>query len=563
MNAVLPNCAIFFEPDGYLLSGPKLMGRQAAGNAFLRASVAGHGEAPLMVYTPQKRSAEIFAQLVQRFDESATVQWIPSHRLDLLRSVGSLFLPGPGIDDAAYLRLREGISAYSLVGVTHTTASHGAMDSIVGLLSAPVMPWDALICTSHAVGQTVKAVLEAHSAYLNWRFGQNLNLTLPQLPVIPLGVHCEDFVFSAEERLMARKRFGVDPDEVVVLYVGRLSFHAKAHPHAMYLGLQRVVERTQKKVVLVQCGWFANESIEKSFVDGAKEFCKDVRTIYTDGRDVDSRRQSWASADIFISLSDNIQETFGLTPIEAMAAGLPVVVTDWNGYKETVGDGQEGFRIPTYMAPPDLGEPLARAHEAGVENYDFYCGLACQSVAIDGKILTERLIDLVMNRELRLRMGESGKKRALEKFDWPVVYRHYQQLYLDLCELRRMASAHPEWRDRVAAAPSVFAGRMDPFRSFGHYPTALIGHDTMVASGPDIGLKHYERLIQHGLFNYAAKIFPSSDIFERFLSVLDNNRSLSVECLAQETGLPLGSAVAAVATLAKMGILILTQKEMA
>ncbi len=41
----------------------------------------------------------------------------------------------------------------------------------------------------------------------------------------------------------------------------------------------------------------------------------------------------WQAADIFTSLSDNIQETFGLTPIEAMAAGLPSVVTDWDGYQ--------------------------------------------------------------------------------------------------------------------------------------------------------------------------------------------------------------------------------------
>ena len=36
----MTNAAIFFEPDGYVLSGPKLMGRQAAGNAFLRAAIA-------------------------------------------------------------------------------------------------------------------------------------------------------------------------------------------------------------------------------------------------------------------------------------------------------------------------------------------------------------------------------------------------------------------------------------------------------------------------------------------------------------------------------------------
>jgi glycosyltransferase involved in cell wall biosynthesis len=73
-------------------------------------------------------------------------------------------------------------------------------------------------------------------------------------------------------------------------------------------------------------------------------------------------------------LSDNIQETFGLTPVEAMACGLPVVISDWNGYKETVDDQREGFLIPTWMPPPGLGEELALAHAMGLASYDQYIG---------------------------------------------------------------------------------------------------------------------------------------------------------------------------------------------
>ena len=32
---------------------------------------------------------------------------------------------------------------------------------------------------------------------------------------------------------------------------------------------------------------------------------------------------AWRAADLFVSLSDNVQETFGLTPVEAM--GVPMV----------------------------------------------------------------------------------------------------------------------------------------------------------------------------------------------------------------------------------------------
>ena len=38
---------------------------------------------------------------------------------------------------------------------------------------------------------------------------------------------------------------------------------------------------------------------------------------------------------MLISPADSYQETFGLT-IEAMASELPVVASNWNGYRESI-----------------------------------------------------------------------------------------------------------------------------------------------------------------------------------------------------------------------------------
>jgi glycosyltransferase involved in cell wall biosynthesis len=151
------------------------------------------------------------------------------------------------------------------------------------------------------------------------------------LPVIPLGIHTEDFVFTPSERQLARQSVGSDENALVVLFMGRLSFHAKAHPLAMYQALQSAalaIKPSGKQVVLVECGWHANEFIEKSYAEAAALACPSVRVITLDGRKAEDRHRAWASADVFCSLSDNIQETFGIVPIEAMAAGIPVVVAD-------------------------------------------------------------------------------------------------------------------------------------------------------------------------------------------------------------------------------------------
>lgn len=547
------NPAIVFEPDGYRTDGQRLMGRQAAGRGFLRAAVAAAGGRPLCGYTPLQKSAEVFARTVAEIDPAAKAQWLPPGRPDALARVGHLYMPGPTLGDLARQRLRASPAAWSITGVTHTTASHGAMDSISELLTAPVMPWDALICTSTAVLATTKIVLDAQRDYLRWRLGNQVALTLAQLPVIPLGVHCGDFVVSAEERRLARLALGISDDEVVALFVGRLSFHAKAHPHAMYTGLQAAARSTGRKIVLVQCGWFANKAIEQTFRSGAAAACPDVRCLFTDGRLDLSRRNSWAVADLFVSLSDNIQETFGLSPLEAMAAGLPVVVTDWDGYKDTVRDGVDGFRIPTWMPAPGTGEVLARAHESGLETYDAYCGLSCQHVAVDHQVLAERLALLVTDAALRKRLGDAGRERARAVFDWSTVYRRYQELWGELDRLR------PK-QDDLPKAPRAAPARLDPFLTFGHYSTHQVSGSTLVRAQMGATADSYAALAQQGLYNYAQRVLPPARaVGALWPAILGEGATVSK--LARAGNTPEAEVIRAVAILAKMGLVHLRADE--
>lgn len=71
----------------------------------------------------------------------------------------------------------------------------------------------------------------------------------------------------------------------------------------------------------------------------------------------------WAAADIFCSLSDNVQESFGLAIVEAMAAGLPVVASNWDGYRDTVEHGITGILVDSYMPPVSLADAAYRLHE--------------------------------------------------------------------------------------------------------------------------------------------------------------------------------------------------------
>jgi N-acetyl-alpha-D-glucosaminyl L-malate synthase BshA len=100
-----------------------------------------------------------------------------------------------------------------------------------------------------------------------------------------------------------------------------------------------------------------------------------------------------SAADLF--LLPSLQESFGLSALEAMACGVPVVASRVGGLPEVVEDGVTGC-----LHPPDAVEEMA----------------ACA-------------IDILSNDSLRARLGEAGVRVAREKFSADRVVPLYETLY--------------------------------------------------------------------------------------------------------------------------------------
>jgi glycosyltransferase involved in cell wall biosynthesis len=492
--------AIFYEADGYDTSKPKLMGRQSAGEGFL-AGLAEYGRAStLHCYTRTQASFQHFNRLVKTLTKRPRpTQWIPRQRPQQLASAGCLYVPGPGLDDEAWDRRRSGDASYSLCGVTHTIASAGASDALGQLVLAPVESWDAVICTSEAVKTAALRLLDDWREHLAERCGAKPPLKV-QMPVIPLGVDCARFSRQAATRADWRRRMGIPENAVVFLFMGRLSFHAKAHPLPMYLALEKAAQATGKRIVLIQAGWFANDGLRRAFVEGARQYCPMVDAIFMDGRRPDVREHIWHAADAFISLSDNVQETFGLTPIEAMAAGLPVVASDWNGYRQTVLDGKTGFMIPTTIPTEASGVELARRFVDGSDDYDFYIGAASQAVTVDVEAAGRACAALVRDAALRAKMGEEGRKRAEQVFDWRHVVRQYEELWADLAERRKAAQGKAA---RVTVSTGLHPLRGSPYRIYAHYATKVLTDDTKIALAVEQPIARLEEIVANSMNNFA------------------------------------------------------------
>ena len=518
-----PSFAIYYAGDAYSTSN-KIMGRNSAGKAFMRGVARKWPVGIVHGLGQGVHTAKAMMNQLSGDGFSGQLKWIELPNWAALGKVGALYYPAPIAKDFAYSRNTFNSSAFSFMGVTHTLSSNNSMDQVAELVLPPFKPWDAMICTSQAALNFSTRLQDEMKTWWSAQTGAT-RFSAPQLPVIPLGIDCPAFAPQHVQRESARAALGMGVQEVAFLFSGRLSFHAKANPAPMYQALEQAAQVAP--VVCVEAGVFPNEAIRDSFFAAQKLLAPSVRFIWVDGQDELRYQQAWQSADVFMSLSDNIQETFGLTPVEAMAAGLPVLVSDWNGYKDTVRDGIDGFRIPTILPPAGVGGDLAMRHALGLDTYDFYIGRASLATVVEPAALAQACIRLATQPELRASMGAAGLSRATLEFDWPVILQRYAQLGNELAKIR--LSAGPQ-------APEPWVQRADPFERFGHFPSHTLAGNSVVFAQPG-AQSRLSDLLGLAMVNYAfeASMLPP-EMITALLTALDKSGSQTINTLLTASG---------------------------
>jgi starch synthase len=533
MTSTLPNFALYYAGDAYSTS-KKIMGRQSAGKAFMKGMARTWPTGLIRGLGPNDAGLKAMAAQLQSDGFNGQVQWSNLPSLQSVSDVGALYFPSPCPKDLAHLRNLSNPAAFSFMGVTYTLSSAGAMDNVADLILPPFRPWDALICISECAKQFT---LQLHSELKDWWRSQagEMQFNTPQLPVILLGVDAPFFSPQPTLKQAARQHFGIDADETVFLFSGRLSFHAKANPAPMYQALEKAA--LTRKIVCLEAGVFPNEYIQNEYIKAQKTLAPHVRFIWADGQQEALYKQSWQAADVFISLSDNIQETFGLTPVEAMAAGLPVIVADWNGYKETVRDGMDGYRIPTTMPPAGVGADLAVRHALDLDTYDYFIGRTSLATVIHPEALAAAVASLSDNAALRAEMGAAGLKRVQEVFDWPVILKSYVAL---ADELKTLRATYAE--NNVLTERKAWPHRADPFHRFAHFPSQTLQGNWQVVAKQQALVK-FKELSQLSMASYAFdKNLLPSEMLDALLQHLASNTTLTINTLlsAINCATPLG-----------------------
>jgi len=194
---------------------------------------------------------------------------------------------------------------------------------------------------------------------------------------IPNGMDMDSLACTKAGAAAFRKTHRI-PARKVVLYLGRISFEKRLD---VLLEAFCMMEREDAVLVVAGGGPYL-----KNFKDLAKSM--GLRNVIFTGFVSDSDKgAAYACGDIFASASDS--ETFGLTFVEAMHMGLPVVGVKRLGPKEVIADNRTGLLV-------EPGDPGALA--------------AAMSKLLSDKRLRER-----MGRRGRIASGKYTIEASVDK----------------------------------------------------------------------------------------------------------------------------------------------------
>jgi|GEM_PF-515806 len=161
-------------------------------------------------------------------------------------------------------------------------------------------------------------------------------------------VNSDDYYYDHNARIEIRKELKIADNDIVLLYAGRVSLQKNVD-----LLLQEYLELLKKEDINVHL-WIAGSfddigapfmgletsegylysKIQTILNQYPKHFTKNVK-IWGHLNKTELRRLN-SAADLFASFSLYHDEDFGMSPAEALACGLPTLLTDWGGYSSFV-----------------------------------------------------------------------------------------------------------------------------------------------------------------------------------------------------------------------------------
>ena len=222
----------------------------------------------------------------------------------------------------------------------------------------------------------------------------NFNVKAPTF-VVPYGVHLPAYQFQAKQRV--RQLYNIEPQTPIVLFLSRL--HPKKRPDLLLQALSKLATLNYDfHLILAGSGEPDYLSYLINLVSSLGLAERTTVPGFVTGVDKDVLLQG---SDLFVLPS--FSENFGIAVAEAMAAGVPVIVT------------------PGVQIAPDI----ARAN-AGL--------------VVEGEldILVRAIQELLDSPNRRLELGENGKRLVSRRYSWSAIAQNLTTVYTAIGQGKRL-----------------------------------------------------------------------------------------------------------------------------
>lgn len=249
-----------------------------------------------------------------------------------------------------------------------------------------------------------------------------------QISVIPCGFDATEI--SPIPKADARAYLGLPVDEHIILQLGRMV--PRKGVDNVVRAVSRLVNRYEIPARLLIVGGDSDIPDKKITpeIGRLEKIAKDEgltdSVTFVGRRSRDILRYYYSAADVFVSTP--WYEPFGITPVEAMACGTPVIGSNVGGIKYTVASGQTG-----YLVEPNEPDALA-----------------------------ERLASLLRNPERLEKFSQQAVERANQYFTWDQVTRSLLHVYGEV--IGQVGKVRPEILSQTDLISHVFDEAIESMR---------------------------------------------------------------------------------------------------
>ncbi|MFH0900863.1 MAG: glycosyltransferase family 4 protein [Pseudomonadota bacterium] len=483
-----------------------LVGRMVANSAFLHALLLHGSFDDLFLFVGEDRDIDPLRAVMEAIGTGAPARNVRIANVFELPAVlagGGIsvihLLSTTGFFDIAWLRDRYATEPVPVTAQIHSISYPGSIQEWLRGAILPASPRDAIVCSSTAgrdaiasmmrrlagaaigrlpavtaAGDAAASVSAAVSAAASAPASTPAS-ALPPLPcgltVIPLGIDVD--AVSGGDRARLRKKLSIPESAFVLLSVGRFTEYDKMDLFPLLQAFRGAISRTPpgdaRPLFLVMAGARQGTRTPEMLQLWATALGINDRVRLVVDFPEGEKKDLLAAADLFVSPCDSPQETFGLAVVEAMAAGLPVVVSDYDGYKDTATE-EVGIRVPT-RACADLSE-LA---DLAILMYERPLHLMLgQNVEVDLAALEEAIVEMHQNERRRTAAAQNARRRARDLYAWPRVIASYER------EWRRLAAMPSGRHERPARNPLS----LDYDTAFANYPSERLSTERTVQRTP-------------------------------------------------------------------------------